>query len=148
MLSINLETLAKSIQLEESGNFELAMRFGLDCVARVSYLLTDERMRTLLQIGLSFIHGDATKAELHAAATEAAARARSHQGSGGIDGSGNAAVSVSFGVAAALSGRALQAAEYAAYAAVYAYSSSAVADPEAYESEHRWQFNHLLKLTS
>lgn len=72
--------------------------------------------------------------------------ARSHPGSGSIDGANNAAVSTSHGVAAALAGEALEAAGYAAYASVYSYASYAVTDISAYSSEHEWQIRKLNSL--
>ena len=46
-------------------------------------------------------------------------------------------------LARALQGRLLDAADYAAYAAVYAYAVSAVNDPEAFAPEHAWQCDAL-----
>jgi hypothetical protein len=56
-------------------------------------------------------------------------------------------VSATHAVADALAGRALDAASYAAYAAVYAYSGSAVTDPSAFDQEFRWQVGELERLS-
>jgi len=49
-------------------------------------------------------------------------------------------------VAAALSGRALEASAYANYASVYSYSASAVTDLSAYAPEQKWQIDKLGEL--
>src|SRR6188768_3718683 len=64
-----------------------------------------------------------------------------------IDGCGHAAVSGSYAVANALAGKALQAADYAAYAMVYGQGGyGAVADRQAFEPEFRWQVSCLASL--
>jgi len=52
-------------------------------------------------------------------------------------------VSASFGVARALAGDAWNAAEYAAYALVYAQSESAVMDPDSFIPLYNWQISQL-----
>ena len=92
-------------------------------------------------------HG--TPAELAAAAAEAARLANHHPGSRSLDGVGHAAVSASYAVANALAGRALQAAEYAAYAAVYgAGGYGAVQQRESFQPELDWQLATLRRLVS
>lgn len=51
-------------------------------------------------------------------------------------------------VSSALAGRALEAADYASYAALYAYGSYAVAEPAAFEGEFEWQLKQLMHLGS
>ena len=65
--------------------------------------------------------------------------AASHPGSRSIDGTAHAAVSATYAVYQAVAGRALQAAEYAAYATVYAYGAYAITDPDAFAEEFAWQ---------
>jgi hypothetical protein len=78
------------------------------------------------------------------AAAEAARLANSHSGSRSIDGCGHAAVSAAYAVANALAGKALAAADYAAYAAVYGQGGyGAVADLESFAPEHAWQVRCL-----
>jgi hypothetical protein len=60
-----------------------------------------------------------------------------------IDGSQHSAVSATYAVANALAGKAREAADYAAYAAVYGYGGYAVNDPESFASEHNWQMDAL-----
>jgi hypothetical protein len=113
---------------------------------RVEHLLTDNSMIEMLAIGKAFVSGKSNERELEEAAVKASEVARSHPGSSSLDGAGSAAVSTSHGVAAALAGRALVAAEYAAYASVYSYASHAVTDLTAYEDDHAWQVNKLREL--
>lgn len=94
-----------------------------------------------------YLSGTAGRAELDRWAEEAARLARQHQGSESIDGSGHAAVSASYAVANALAGKARQAAEYAAYAAVYGQGGyGAVSDRESFEPEFKWQAACLASL--
>jgi hypothetical protein len=140
--------LAEKIGLDNADQFKLRIAFGITCIERVEHLLTDSSMVEMLSIGKTFVLGKCNKHELEEAAVKASVIARSHPGSGSLDGAGSAAVSTSHGVAAALAGRALVAAEYAAYASVYAYASHAVTDLAAYEDEHSWQiikFRELAK---
>lgn len=141
-----LKRLASTINLDHEDCFKLRVRFGIACIERVEHLLTDESIRGSLSIGKAYLVGECRTDELHDAALNASRLARSHPGSGLIDGAGNAAVSTSHGVAAALAGRALDAAGYAAYASVYSYASHAVTDLSAYKSEHDWQIAKLVAL--
>ena len=60
---------------------------------------------------------------------------------------GHAAVSATYAVARAVAGKALQAVDYAAYAAVYGQGGyGAVADRESFEPEHAWQVDCLASL--
>lgn len=140
--------LAENVDLDHEDNILLRVKFGLACVERVEHLLTDSLVLEVLAIGKAYIAGKCGNAELTEAAIKASQLARSHPGSGSIDGANNAAVSTSHGVAAALAGRALEAAGYAAYASVYSYASYAVTDVSAFASEHEWQiskFNSLVR---
>jgi len=66
-----------------------------------------------------------------------------------LDGVGHAAVSASYAVANALGGRAVQAADYAAYAAVYGDGGyGAVCDPESFVDERNWQLATLERLAN
>lgn len=143
-----LTNLANDANLTTDENRYLCIALGVACIERVESLLTDSFMIEMFEIGKAYVNGTATRKQLSDAAVKAAAQARSHPGSGGLDGAGNAAVSASHGVAAALQGRAIDAAGYAAYASVYSYSSHAVTDPQAYEVEHSWQIAKLRQLMS
>ena len=141
-----LKQLAKDLDLASAAGLRLRIAFGIACVERVEHLLTDRSVGDSLSVGKAFVSGDCDESALEAAAARAAQITRSHPGSGGLDGAGNAAVSTSFGVAAALAGRALEAAGYTAYASVYSYASYAVTDPAAYREEHAWQVRKLREL--
>jgi hypothetical protein len=138
--------LAKRVDLDNQDQFRLRIAFGVACVEHVEQLLTDTAVIQSLSVGKAFVAGKRNEGDLAKAAITASASARSHPGSSSLDGGGSAAVSTSFGVAAALEGRALEAAEYAAYASVYSYASHAVTDITAYQDEHAWQINKLREL--
>ena len=146
MIPAELKRLAGDADLDAENRFGLRIAFGLACIERVEHLLTDPDVIAALSQGKNFITGERDRQALQEAAASAATAARSHAGSNSLDGAGSAAVSTSHGVAAALAGRALEAAEYAAYAGVYSYASHAVTDLSAYAEEHRWQINKLSEL--
>lgn len=148
MICPELKQLARETKLDSDAYFALRVTFGLACIERVEHLLTDDDVINTLTVGKAFALGESSEANLITAATTAAKLARSHPGSGSIDGAANAAVSVSHGVAAALAGRALDAAGYAAYASVYAYAGYAVTDIDAYNTEHQWQYRKLKSLVN
>lgn len=133
---------------ESSAQYEaLKLAFACECVERVRHLLEDERVASCLDILVTYVKGGADRGALDQAAAEAAARANQHQGSRSLDGVGHAAVSASYAVANALAGRAVQAADYAAYAAVYGSGGyGAVCDPESFVVERNWQLATLERL--
>lgn len=141
-----LTRLAQEADLDSAEQLKLRIAFGVACIERVEQLLTDDSMIEMLAVGKAFVLGKCTEAELEAAAVTAAEVARGHPGSSSLDGAGSAAVSTSHGVAAALAGRALVAAEYAAYASVYSYASHAVTDLAAYQDDHAWQIDKFQEL--
>lgn len=145
MIAPELINMAEQVKLDSVASTQLRVRFGVACAERVKTSLTDATIIAALQVGKRCAE-KLDEGELQAAAQLAAAACRSHRGSNSFDGSGNAAVSASYAVAAALQGRALDAAGYAAYAAVYAYSSSSVTDVASYRDEHNWQVNTLKTL--
>ena len=139
-----LERLAGELNLSAPGAERLRLQFGSACALRVRHLLEEPEVEgCLLGIG-SYLAGETSRAGLQQLKEKAARLANQHQGSKSIDGSGHAAVSASYAVARALEGKALEAASYAAYAMVYAQGgSAAVAEPEAFDSEFRWQVETL-----
>jgi hypothetical protein len=143
-----LMKFAEAIDFDSADQFKLRISFGVACMERVEHLLTDSSMTEMLSIGKAFVSGRSNERELEEAAKKASEVARSHPGSSSLDGAGSAAVSTSHGVAAALAGRALVAAEYAAYASVYSYASYAVTDLSAYEDDHVWQIKKLQELAN
>jgi len=143
-----LVRLSQQVRLDGEDRFKLRIAFGVACIEHVEHLLTDASVIASLAVGKAFIAGDCDEADLARAAASAAAAARSHPGSSSLDGAGSAAVSTSLGVAAALAGRALVAAEYAAYASVYSYASHAVTDLSAYREVHDWQIGKFRELSA
>ncbi len=141
-----LVELAHRCDLSSESRFELRIEYGIACIERVEHLITDNEVLEAFLVGKAFVLGECDEIELGKAAKTAARLASSHPGSNSIDGAGSAAVTTSRGVAAALVGRALQAAGYAAYASVYSYASYAVTDLSAYETEHGWQISKLEEL--
>jgi len=141
-----LTQLSRKLELEREDKFKLRIAFGVACIEHVEHLLTDRNVIDCLSKGKMFVRGECGTDDLEQVARMSSRLARSHSGSNSIDGTGSAAVSTSYGVAAALAGRALEAAEYAAYASVYSYASHAVTDLSAYADEHEWQLARLQAL--
>ena len=144
-----LDRLAGELALDAPRNARLRLAFGHACVERVRHLLEDARVLACLDGLGEWLRGERTDAGLEALAAEAAQLANRHPGSRSIDGCGHAAVSASYAVAKALAGQARAAAEYAAYAIVYAQGgAAAVADREAFTPEFEWQARQLAALAA
>lgn len=144
-----LETLATEIGLAAPSNEHLRLSFGHVCALRVESLLEHADVRTCLEQLGQFLRGERDIVALGQAGRNADRFANGHPGSTSIDGCGHAAVSASYAVAHALNGRALQAAQYAAYAKVYADGGyAAVAQSEAFELEFAWQVATLRALVA
>jgi hypothetical protein len=140
--------LAVGFGLTDPAHEPLRLAFGLACVSRVRHLLEDPGAMRCLAVLEDFVAGRLERPALDAAAQDIATIANSHRGSPSIDGSAHAAVSSTYAVANALAGRALDAAGYAAYAAVYAYGGYAVTDPAAFEGEYAWQVEKFKEMAS
>ena len=138
--------VAEAAALSDPRNTPLRLAFGLACVERVQHLLEQPGACDCVATLRAFVQGKTDRADLVTAEKEIAAIANSHRGSNSIDGSAHAAVSATYAAANALAGRALEAAGYAAYAAVYAYGGYAVSDPSAFESEYAWQVEKFREL--
>ena len=139
-----LDRLAKEVELSAPGNERLRLEFGYACIARVRHLLEEAAVVQCLDGLGAYLDGGIDRAQFDVLATEAAQLANRHQGSKSIDGCGHAAVSASYAVAKALAGKAREAADYAAYATVYAQGgSAAVADLDSFQAEHAWQAQQL-----
>ena len=139
-----LERVAQAIGLQDDDPLRLA--FAAACIARVQHLLEEPRTIELAAVLRDAAAAGASLASLSGAADEAARLARSHRGHASIDGSGHSAVSATHALANALAGKALAAADYAAYAATYAYGRYAAGDPGAFEPEFQWQVECLQRL--
>lgn len=142
-----LASLAKDIHLDAPSNERLRLAFGHDCAMRVQHLLEDPAVLQCLSNLGRYLDGTLDDTALQQAASEATRLANQHPGSKSIDGCGHAAVSATYAVANALAGKAIQAAEYAAYAAVYGQGGyGAVSDLDSFQSEFAWQVDHLSSL--
>jgi hypothetical protein len=142
-----LTHLAARVGLDEPSHAPLRHAFGLACARRVEHLLEEPQAVAGLAVLQAYVDGQADAQALADAARRLAVVANAHRGSNSIDGSAHAAVSATYATANALAGRALEAASYAAYAAVYAYGGYAVSDPAAFEEEHAWQVRTLQALS-
>ncbi len=148
-MNASLESLAKQLDLDAVDHERLRLAFGRACALRVEHLLEEqEAVDCLASLG-RYLDGAISHEQLAQAAAEAARLANRHQGSTSIDGCGHAAVSATYAVACALAGKALRAAEYAAYAAVYGQGGyGAVSDPESFKVEFAWQTGCLESLAA
>jgi len=144
-----LDRIARPVGLDDPVNERLRLQFGYACAMRVRHFVEDPAVADCL-VGLGqYLAGTSGREELDRLTQEAARLATQHQGSSSIDGSGHAAVSASYAVANALAGKARQAAEYAAYAAVYGQGGyGAISDRESFEPEFQWQADCLASLAS
>jgi hypothetical protein len=144
-----LDRLARELRLEAPQHEPLRLHFGHACAARVAHLLESDEVTGCLAVLRWHLDGDASREALALAAVEAARLANGHAGSKSIDGCGHAAVSATYAVANALAGKALAAADYAAYAAVYGQGGyGAVAERESFVPEHAWQVRLLAALAA
>ncbi|MBT9464424.1 hypothetical protein [Hydrogenophaga sp.] len=142
-----LDRLARELDLDSSAHERLRLEFGHACTLRVKHLLEESSVLACLSGLGQYLEGTVDRAHLEQLAAEAARLANRHQGSKSMDGCGHAAVSATYAVANALAGKARQAAEYAAYAAVYGQGGyGAVADRESFEPEFSWQSTCLASL--
>lgn len=142
-----LERLAREVALDEPTGERLRLAFGYACALRVKHLLEEPAVVECLSGLGQFLDGTMGRHQLAALAERSLRLATQHQGSKSIDGCGHAAVSATYAVAHAIAGRARQAAEYAAYAMVYAQGGhGAVADRPSFEPEFQWQVARLASL--
>lgn len=143
-----LEQIARKIDLASSSNERLRLEFGYACAQRVAHLLEESSVVECLRVLRQYLDGATDQETFDRSVAEAAQLANHHQGSKSIDGCGHAAVSATYAIANALAGKALQAADYAAYAMVYGQGGyGAVADRESFEPEFAWQADCLHSLT-
>lgn len=144
-----LDRLAGQLNLAAPANERLRLEFGNACALRVKQLVEEPAVLECLAALGRYLGGSLSRSQLESHATAAARLANQHQGSRSIDGCGHAAVSATYAVANALAGRAVQAAEYAAYALVYGQGGyGSVSDLESFQPEYSWQVNCLLSLAA
>jgi hypothetical protein len=136
----DLSSLLAKVEIQVEDPEALKFAFAHGCVERVRHLLEDPEVIKCLDALAAYVDGSLGKVTLMSSAEQAAALANRHQGSRSLDGVGHAAVSASYAVANALAGRAVQAADYAAYAAVYGDGGyGATSDPDSFAPEKTWQ---------
>ena len=144
-----LEDLARQLSLNAPEHERLRLAFGHACVMRVQHLLEEPRAQDCLAGLGAYLAGTIDRRAFDQLAAEAARLANHHPGSGSLDGCGHAAVSATYAVAKALAGRALDAADYAAYAVVYAQGGAgAVAERSSFDPEFAWQVARLAALAA
>jgi len=142
-----LHRIAAEVDLAGEANERARLQFGLACVERVQHFIESPEVLDCLDGLHGFLDGRCDRAQFSALADAASRLANQHRGSHSLDGCGHAAVSATYAVANALAGRALGAADYAAYARVYGDGGhGAVADAESFRPEHEWQVAALLNL--
>jgi len=142
-----LDRLAAALDL--AGCERLRLAFGHACTQRLRHLLEQPEVDACVAAFGEILAGRAADGGLPALAERAARLANAHAGSRSIDGCGHAAVSASYAVAKALQGRAIEAANYAAYAIVYAQGGyGAVGDRASFAPEFEWQLRTLAELAA
>jgi hypothetical protein len=139
-MSPELDQLLRSLEPASDGNLRERLKFGLLCTTRVEHLLEQSEVVDCLEALRDFVDDPGLRDKLPELIERSDALANRHQGSRSIDGVGHAAVSATYACAKAIAGRARQASEYAAYAAVYGHGGyGATSDPTAFEPEFQWQ---------
>jgi len=142
-----LDLLLQSLEPASEQNLDQRLEFGLLCATRVAHLLEQAEVEACLDALRAIVADPGHRAGLPALITRSEALANRHQGSRSLDGVGHAAVSATYACAKAIAGRARQAAEYAAYAAVYGQGGyGATSDPAAFGPEFEWQAAQLRAL--
>jgi hypothetical protein len=134
-----LARLISQAAVEDAAGEPLRLAFSLACANRVRHLLEDAGAAQCLDLLQEHVAGRCAPQEFAQARDRIAEIARGHRGSQSIDGTAHAAVSATYSVANALAARALDAANYAAYATIYAYGGYAINEPSAFAPEFDWQ---------
>lgn len=139
-----LDRLLCALEPASDENLEARLKFGLLCASRVEHLLEQAEVLVCLQELRAIVASPVHTSEWRALVSRADDLANRHQGSKSMDGVGHAAVSATYACAKAIAGKARQAAEYAAYAAVYGQGGyGATGDPTAFDPEFHWQARQL-----
>jgi hypothetical protein len=141
MRNVELEMLVAAGKASLRLDPQQTYRFCLRCVESVEANLESDLVLECLREFRGYVESDVVKDESVMAELvgRVCALARSHPGSTSIDGSRHAAVSATHTLAAAVAGRVVEAAAYAAYSQVYGYGGYALSDPSNFESIHRQQ---------
>ena len=118
-MSPELDRLLFALEPASDVNLGERLEFGLLCASRVAHLLEKSEVLACLESLRAIVKNPHIRGELPDLIARSDELANGHQGSKSLDGVGHAAVSATYACAKAIAGRARQAAEYAAYAAVY-----------------------------
>jgi hypothetical protein len=146
-MSPELDQLLRALEPASDENLNERLKFGLLCAARVAHLLEQSEVLACLEALRVIVNDPGVRDKLPELVARSDELANRHQGSRSLDGVGHAAVSATYACAKAIAGRARQAAEYAAYAAVYGQGGyGATSDPTAFEPEFEWQAQQLQAL--
>lgn len=145
-MSPELASLLSQLESPAAEDLELRLQFGLICVQRVAHLIEHEEVQACLARFQELV-GQGAYAAAQGLAPRAAELANQHQGSKSLDGVGHAAVSATYALAMATTGRARQAAEYAAYASVYGQGGyGATSELSSFLPEYEWQVKQLQRI--
>lgn len=140
----DLDHLLSRLSPPSPHNLAARLRFGLCVCNRVEHLLEDPQVLACVAAFRRLMQGAQGLDEHAPIGAEATALAGAHPGSRSLDGVGHAAVSATYACAAAISGKARQAAEYAAYAMVYGHGGyGATLHAEAFVPEYAWLADQL-----
>ena len=143
-MSPQLDQLLRALEPASDENLMERLKFGLRCAERVAHLLEQSEVLDCLEGLRAVVNDPGVKDKLPELMARSDELANRHPGSRSLDGVGHAAVSATYACAKAIAGRARQAAEYAAYAAVYGQGGyGATSDPAAFEPEFQWQAQQL-----
>ena len=121
------------------------LRFGHACVERVCHQLEEDEALLAWCSFSDYLDNKLDEGQFQQAAQQILGVANRHKGSKSIDGSQHAAVSATYALANAMNGKAVEAAEYAAYSKIYGYGAYAVKDPESFAEEYAWQVTSFIK---
>ena len=148
-MNAELDALLRLLETADESHQRMRLQFGLQCALRVEPLLEDDEVRACLNRFKRLMESGTGWVDVADLAAEAERLANRHPGSRSLDGVGHAAVSATYACAKAMGGRARQAAEYAAYAAVYGQGGyGATTDPDSFKPEQEWQLSCLRSLLS
>jgi hypothetical protein len=140
-----LRNLARHLELDSPGMRQSCLTFGHACVGRVSHLLEEPEVILAWNALTRYLDGTLSDETFNSVAHRVLQLANQHRGSPSIDGTQHAAVSATFALANAINCKPIEAAEYCAYAKIYAYGAYALSDNELFEEEYAWQIECMQK---
>jgi hypothetical protein len=141
-----LRSLVKEIDLDQIQNQIIRWKFCFYCAQSIRHLLELDEAKEAFAEFEKIIENTCQNNKLDVLQKFIQKIANQHPGSKSIDGTKHSAVSATYALSAAISGNAIAAAEYAAYAKIYGYGGYAVNDLENYKDEYASQVNMLKKI--